>query len=718
LIDSIPSGADRVVLGSGSPQPLGATLTADGVNFAVHSPTAERIELCLFSEDAATELSRLPLPGRTRDVWHGFLPAPLGGAELVYGYRVHGAYDPARGLLHNPQKLLVDPYARALAGAFTWHDALHAAAEGAELRDSAPFNYKARVVDPVFAWGDDHPPAVPWRDSVLYELHIKGYTRLHPLVPEALRGTYLGLAHPPVIEHLKRLGISAVELLPVQAFVPERAHVARGLTNYWGYNSIAWFAPAPEYAITDAVAEFKTLVKALHAAGIEIILDVVFNHTAEGGADGPILSLKGFDNRGYYRLAADPRQYENHTGCGNTIEIGHPATRKLVIDCLKYWVEDMHVDGFRFDLAPVLGRDDGRFRPDASFFREVRAEPALRYVKLIAEPWDVGPGGYQLGRFPPGWSEWNDRYRDAMRAFWRGDGNSLGQFAERFAGSSDLFRHHGRRPTASINFATCHDGFTLHDLVSYASKHNEANLEGNADGHNHNLSWNNGVEGETQDPRVLDLRERGMRNVLATLLLSYGVPMLQAGDEFARTQRGNNNAYCQDNEISWLDWTLAAARTELVDFVRLLVQLRHRATGLQRDAFLKGARRPGHPLKDVTWVHPSGREMQSGDWGDEARVLGVLIGHAFTDLHGEANAHLLLLCNAGSAPVNFHLPTDEDLSCWQIVFDTAHWREPGRIAGLECGSEYVLESHSTVLLADAAVPASIRTSFAPAKMTT
>ena len=450
------------------------------------------------------------------------------------------------------------------------------------------------MIDSAFDWGDDIAPSVPWRDSVIYELHVKGYTKLHPLVPERERGTYLGLARPEVIAHLRHLGVTAVELLPVQAFIPEKFLVERGLVNYWGYNPLAWFAPAPQYALEDAVAEFKTMVKALHGAGIEVILDVVFNHTAEGNESGPTLSLRGLDNATYYWLEPkSPAQYVNRSGTGNTIGIDHNATRDLIIDCLRYWVEEMHVDGFRFDLAAVLGRDNGRFRTDAPFFKALAAEPVLRYVKLIAEPWDIGVEGYQLSRFPAGWAEWNDLYRDTMRGFWRGNPGILGNFAERFAGSSDLFRASGRRPTASINYVACHDGFTLYDTTAYNDKHNEANLEDSRDGHNHNLSWNCGVEGPTDDPAVAELRERQVRNLLATLLVSQGVPMLQAGDEFGRTQRGNNNAYCQDNEISWVDWDLAKRRVWLTAFVRQLLTLRKHAPGLRRDTFLKGARQVG-----------------------------------------------------------------------------------------------------------------------------
>ncbi|MGH8186348.1 MAG: glycogen debranching protein GlgX, partial [Steroidobacteraceae bacterium] len=478
------------------------------------------------------------------------------------------------------------------------------------------------------------------------------------------------------IAHLKNLGVTAVELLPVQAFVPEKFVVDRGLVNYWGYSPLSWFAPAPEYAIHDAVTEFKTMVKALHAAGIEVILDVVFNHTVEGNESGPVLNLRGLDNAAYYKLEPNAlAHYVNRTGTGNTIAIGHHSMRTLIIDCMRYWVEEMHVDGFRFDLAAVLGRDSGRFRTDGAFFKAVAAEPALRYMKLIAEPWDIGPDGYQLGHFPAGWAEWNDLYRDTIRSFWRGNPGILGNFAERFAGSSDLFRASGRRPTASINYVACHDGFTLHDATAYNEKHNEANLEENRDGHNHKLSWNCGVEGPTDDRAIIELRERQSRNFLATLLLSQGVPMLLAGDEFGRTQRGNNNAYCQDNEVSWVDWELAGRRIWLIAFVRQLLTLRKQAPGLRRDTFLKGARQVDREHKDVSWRHPLGHELTAADWHDEhARALGVLIGHAFTDPYGTPNGHLLFLCNAGDQPVDFRLPAPKTGAVWQVVFDTARWQ--------------------------------------------
>jgi len=724
-IHSIPADYSQATLHSGSPEPMGATWTGDGVNFALYSSGAVRVELCLFDSSGERELARIALPERTENVWHGFLPAPHGVPGVVYGLRVHGAYDATHGARYNANKLLIDPYARALAGKFSWHPALNgfskevsetarrADEERADPVDSAPYVYKARVIDNSFDWGEDRPPAVPWRDTVIYEAHVRGFTKMHPRVPENQRGTYLGMTHPEVIAHLKHLGITAVELLPVQSFVPEKFLADKGLVNYWGYSSLAWFAPAPQYAIDDPVVEFKTLVKALHAAGIEVILDVVFNHTVEAGADGATLSLRGIDNPAYYKL--DPsnlRDYVNRTGTGNTIAIGHSAVRNLVVDCLKYWVEEMHVDGFRFDLAAVLGRDNGKFRTDASFFKAVAAEPALRYVKLIAEPWDVGPDGYQLSHFPASWSEWNDLYRDTIRGFWRGNPGILGNFAERFAGSSDLFRNSGRRPTASLNYVACHDGFTLYDATAYDDKHNEANLEENRDGHNHNLSWNCGVEGPTDDAQVTELRERQIRNMLATLLLSQGVPMLLAGDEFGRTQSGNNNAYCQDNEISWVDWELAARRSWLTTFVRQLLTLRRQAPGLRRDTFLKGARQVDREHKDVSWRHPRGHELTAADWHDgNARAIGVLIGHAFSDPHGTPNGHLLFLCNASAEQIDFELPAATTAPIWQIVFDTSRWRANDLGNRIGAGENCLVAAHSCVLLADGDAPLSVRTGF-------
>jgi glycogen operon protein len=704
---SSPLDITGIALSEGEPTPLGATWTGDGVNFAVYSSSAEHVELCIFDSTGAAERARVALPAQTEGVWHGFLPMPWGVPGLYYGYRVYGPYEPAKGLRYNAAKLVIDPYARALAGDFQWRDALlgyagnEADDKPSEL-DSAPYTFKSVVVDSNFDWDDDHPPAVPWRDTVVYELHVKGFTQLHPGVPEHLRGTYLGLAHPAVIAYLKRLGITAVELLPVQACVSERFLVDKGLRNYWGYNSIAWFALNDDYAVADPINEFKSMVLALHSAGIEVILDVVFNHTAEGNQVGPTLNLRGFDNATYYGLdAQNPRFYWDRTGCGNTLAVRQAAARKLIIDCLKYWVEEMHVDGFRFDLAPVLGRDAGHFNADGAFFREIAAEPALRYVKLIAEPWDVGPEGYQLGHFPAGWSEWNDLYRDTMRGFWRGNPGTLGSFAERFAGSSDLFRSGGRRPTASVNFITCHDGFTLYDLVSYNDKHNEANLEDNRDGHNHNLSWNCGVEGPTTDPEILDTRARQIRNMLATLLLSQGVPMLNAGDEMGRTQLGNNNAYCQDNELNWIDWSLAEKNNGLIAFVRLLLSVRRQSPGLRRETFLKGARGPDREHKDVSWRHPDGEELTAADWHDPAaQAIGVLIGQAFVDLHGAARGHLFFLCNTSAHPVTFALPHSQLGLQWQIVFNTAASSTGTAQVMLGPEKTYTLAARSSALLAD------------------
>ncbi len=692
----------------GEPIPLGATLTAGGINFAVFASRAEAVELCVFDEQGKTELLRMKLPGHTAGVWHGMLPQPWGHAGVTYGFRVHGVYQPAQGLRHNPAKLLIDPYARALRGDLTWHPHLYgfAGAEADDVldsNDSAPYVPKSVVVDTAFDWQGDRSPSVTWRDSVFYELHVKGFTQLHPEVPPEHRGTYLGLAHPAVIEHLQKLGVTAVELMPVQDFVSEEFVTKKGLCNYWGYNSLAWSAPARAYATAgslDPVSEFKTMVRALHAADIEVILDVVFNHTAEGSELGPTLSWRGLDNGAYYALQHDnPRWYVNRSGCGNTVAVHHPATQQQVIDSLRYWVEEMHVDGFRFDLAPVLGRDDRQFRSDAQFFQMLRQEPSLRYIKMIAEPWDIGADGYLLGRFPSGWSEWNDLYRDTMRGFWRGNPGKLGEFAERFAGSSDLFRNAGRKPTASVNFVSCHDGFTLQDLCSYENKHNEANLEDNRDGHSHNLGWNCGVEGVTDDPAILKLRSQQVRNLLATLLCSQGVPLLCAGDEFGRTQLGNNNAYCQDNAINWIDWSLVERNASLLQFVRHLIHLRKQAPGLRRDTFLKGARGPGHEHKDVSWRHPEGHELDAGEWHDgNARSLGVLIGQAFLDVNGEAQGHLFVLCNTGDQPIRFVLPMPQRSVEWRLAFDTAVdsvLETPPLIS-----DTYLVQGHSLVLLTD------------------
>ncbi len=657
----------------GSPQPLGANWTSRGTNFAVYSAHAEAVELCLFDADGRAEIARLALPSRSGAIWYGFLPARFGGPGLQYGYRVHGPYDPANGHRFNPAKLLLDPCAQSLRGDFRWHPALHGAVRGRDDQpstdDSAPFVPRSEVVDASFDWGKVRSPNVPWRDTMIYELHVKGFTQRHPAVPEPLRGKYLGLAQPEVIDWIKRLGVTTVELLPVQAFISEQFLVDRNLSNYWGYNSLAWFAPEPRYAVEDAVGEFRQMVKALHAAGLEVILDVVFNHTAEGNENGPTLNLRGFDNAVYYRLLANRAHYVNHSGCGNTINFEEPAVGAMIIDCLRYWATEMRVDGFRFDLAPILGRRAGGFDRNAPLFAAMRADPTLAYLKMIAEPWDVGPGGYQLGHFPAGWSEWNDRYRDAVRAFWRGDRPVVGTFVERFAGSSDLFRGGGRKPTASVNYVAAHDGFTLHDTVSHAHKHNEANHEGNRDGHAHNLSANYGVEGPTDDPDIGALRLRQMRNLLATVFLSQGVPMLLAGDEFGRTQQGNNNGYCQDNELSWVDWSLAGRNAPLVEFVRRLIDLRRSRLWLRRDTFLKGTRR-GKDAKDVTWLHPSGREMTEADWNDSnLRAVAVVMNGAPPRSAGRGD--LLIVFNADDADIALDVPATSQVAAWTVLFDTS-----------------------------------------------
>ena len=655
---------------AGLPRPLGATWTKRGVNFAIFSSHATRIEVAIFDAVGGSELARYDLPARTRDVWHGLLSARNVGPGAHYAFFVHGPNEPQNGHRFDATVALLDPYAREL---------------------SASHPCRARVVDSHFSWGGDHPPAVPWRDTVIYELHTKGFTQLHPEVPTAWRGKYLGLTAPGVIAYLKSLGVTAVELLPVQAFDSEPFLRSRGLVNYWGYNSIAWFAPANEYAVDDAVVEFKTMVKALHAEGLEVILDVVFNHTAEGNEAGPILSLKGIDNSVYYRLLPDKRYYDNVTGSGNTVNCEHPQVRALIIDCLKYWVLDMHVDGFRFDLATVLARDSHGFNEHSAFFKALRAEPALERVKLIAEPWDVGWGGYQLGRFPAGWAEWNDRFRDTVRSFWRRDGGKVGELAERFAGSSDIFRHNGRKPTANLNFITAHDGFSLNDLVSYNERHNEANLENNADGTSNNLSWNCGVEGPTDHPDVVGLRRRQVRNLLATLMLSQGVPMLQAGDEFGRTQRGNNNAYCQDNEISWVDWSLLKINRDLVEFVRQLATLRRQHAELRRETFLKGtASRTG--VKDVSWLHARGGEITQNDWQDgNLRTFGALFGNRNNTAH-----RLLFLFSASDQAMEFAVPATPPGAPWVCRFDTAvqGFDLPSRVIS----GHYPLAANSAVLL--------------------
>ncbi len=652
---------------AGLPYPLGATWDGKGVNFALFSANAEKVELCVFDARGRRELARIALPEYTDEVWHGYLPEARPG--MLYGYRVWGPYDPPRGHRFNHHKLLLDPYAKALAGKLRWTDAHFGYRIGShredlsfDRRDNASAMPKCVVLEEAFTWGEEHRPAVPWPHTVFYELHVKGFTQQHPGVPPALRGTFAGLAAPATVEYVRDLGVTTLELLPVQAFVDERRLVEAKLRNYWGYNPIGFFAPESRYLQSGDPNEFKTMVKHLHEAGLEVVLDVVYNHTAEGNHLGPTLSFKGIDNASYYRLAADRRYYEDFTGTGNTLDLRHPRVLQMVTDSLRYWVQEMHVDGFRFDLAPALAReDDGAYRRDAAFFKAIAQDPVLSRVKLVAEPWDVGPGGYQLGNFPPGWSEWNGKYRDTVRRFWRGDLGVLPELASRLAGSSDLFAHNGRRPRASVNFATVHDGFTLNDVVSYDHKHNEANREDNRDGADDNWSWNHGAEGETDDPAITVLRERQKRNLLATLFFSLGVPLLLAGDEHGRTQRGNNNAYAQDNEISWLDWSSAEPRDlALRDFVKTLLRMRREHPAFERDAFFRGEPVGRSGRKDIAWMKPDGLEMTAHDWTPERRTIGFFLG---------LRPMLFVAMNAAPEDVVFTLPDVEHVA-WSLVLDT------------------------------------------------
>ena len=627
---------------TGRPWPLGAHRDGSGINFALFSAHAERVELCLFVDGTQHVL---PLPACTDQVWHGYLPNAAPG--LAYGYRVHGPSGPQHRF--DPQRLMIDPYARELTGIFTY-------GHGHSNRNGL----KAVVADEPFDWGDDAPPATPLADSVLYEIHVKGATRQHPDVPEALRGTYAGLASAPMIRHLKRLGVTAVKLLPIHCFLDEERLVVSGRTNYWGYNTLAFFAPEPRYAARvngqSVVTEFRSMVRSLHHAGIEVILDVVFNHTAETDEHGPTVCFRGIDNASYYRLQPDnPTLYENFSGCGNTFNLAHSRVLQLVMDSLRYWVTEMHIDGFRFDLAATLTRD-------SAFLAAIRQDPVLSRVKLIAEPWDLGMDGYRLGRFPPGWSEWNDRFRDDVRAFWLTGEVGIGALAQRLAGSSEVFRHDGRAPQAGVNFITAHDGFTLRDLVSYEHKYNELNGEHNRDGHNHNLSWNCGIEGDTRDPVILACRRRLQRALLATLFVAQGVPMLQGGDEIGRTQAGNNNAYCQDNSLTWLDWK--HADTDLTDFCAGLIALRHRFPQLRRKTWLTG-QAPAGTLRDVVWWHADGREPSVEDWqSPQQDTLGLLLASP-EDM--PASARLMILFNRHGEPQTFRLPPGS----WRRLCNTA-----------------------------------------------
>jgi isoamylase len=675
------TGRARVL--PGRPYPLGATWDGSGVNFALFSEHAERVELCIFDARGHRELRRVALPEYTDQVWHCYLPDAAPGT--LYGYRVYGPYDPARGHRFNHHKLLIDPYAKRLSGTLSWTDANFGYRLGSprgdlsfDRRDNAAAVPKCVVVDTAFSWGHDSRLLTRWPNTVVYEMHVRGFTMRHPGVPPELRGTFAALSSPAIVEYLVGLGVSAVELMPVHAFVDDRTLVEKGLRNYWGYNSIGFFAPHPRYLSSGSLGEFKTAVKRLHEAGIEVILDVVYNHTAEGNHLGPTLSMRGIDNCSYYRLSdEDPRFYLDYTGCGNTLNLKHPRVLQLVTDSLRYWASEMHVDGFRFDLAPAIVRRDEIFDWWSSgFMLALLQDPLLARVKLIAEPWDLGPGGYQLGNFPPGWSEWNDKYRDGVRRFWRGDG-SAAELASRLTGSSDVFDANGRRPRASVNFVTAHDGFTLADLVSYEKKHNEANLEENRDGHDENLSWNCGVEGATDDEAILNLRDQQKRNMLATLLLSQGTPMLLAGDERGHTQFGNNNAYCQDNEISWIDWNGANERdAALTEFVRTLVALRRDHPVFRRTRFFHG-QVTERGLQDIRWLLPDGGEMTLEAWRDPSRrsfgaLLGGETGDRFVSLSGypEYDDTFLIMLNANDEDVNFRLPEAGAFERWELVFET------------------------------------------------
>jgi isoamylase len=694
----------------GRAYPRGATWDGMGVNFALFSEGAERVELCLFEPGARHESTRLPLREQTDGVWHGYLPQARPG--LLYGYRVFGPYRPRDGQRFNGNKLLVDPYARQIVGRLQWHDALfgyrlgHADGDlSFDRRDSAPYMPRCRVIETAFSWGDDRAPSVPWNETVIYELHVRGFTQQHPQVPQALRGTVAALACAPVVDHLRRLGVTTIELMPTHAFVDERQLVERGLSNYWGYNTLGFFAPHQRYLASGEVNEFKTMVRTLHAADLEVVLDVVYNHTAEGSEFGPTLAFRGIDNASYYRLVpGDPRRYQDYTGCGNTLNMQHPRVLQMLMDSLRYWITEMHVDGFRFDLASALARELHAVDKLSGFFDVLRQDPVVSRAKLIAEPWDLGSGGYQVGNFPPGWTEWNDKYRDTMRAYWKGDGGVIGEFAQRLTGSSDLYNRSSRRPHASINFITAHDGFTLRDLVSYDDKHNEDNGENNRDGHDHNLSSNCGVEGDTGDEDVLALRARQQRNFIATLLLSHGVPMLLAGDELGRTQHGNNNAYCQDNETSWLDWSIDERQRALLEFTRRLIAIRAAHPVFRRRDFFQGRPLIGADVRDLLWLQPDGSEMTVEAWRHgQARALAVfLAGDGLTDVdaHGRPlrDDSFVMLFNASVDPVSFTLPVTLRRRPAEVVLDTSHDKAPEQARPLDADSAYVLSGRALALI--------------------
>ena len=698
----------------GSPYPQGATWDGEGVNFSIFSENAEAVDLCLFEQpDDPFESRRVQMRERTDLIWHCYLPDVRPGQ--LYGYRVHGPYEPAEGHRFNANKLLIDPYAKSVSGTIEkWSDSMFGYAIGHpdedlsfDERDSADDMPKGVVIDPSFTWGEDRKPLTPWNRTVIYECHLRGMTMLHPDIRDEIRGTYLAMASDPIIDHLLSLGVSAVELMPVHQFVADRQLVERGLTNYWGYNTIAFFAPHAAYAtggLGQQVTEFKSMVKAFHRAGIEVILDVVYNHTGEGNQLGPTLSLRGVDNASFYRLRPDERRYYvDFSGTGNSLNMLHPRAIQLIMDSLRYWAVDMHVDGFRFDLAPVLARELHEVNRLGTFFDIIQQDPLLSQVKLIAEPWDVGEGGYQVGNFPVGWAEWNGKYRDCVRRFWRGDPGQVAELAYRISGSSDLYASSGRRTYATINFVTAHDGFTLNDLVSFEQKHNEPNGENSHDGSDQNFSRNWGVEGPTDSPRIDQLRERMKRNLLATLIFSQGVRMLLGGDEMGRTQRGNNNAYCQDNEVSWVNWELTASGRQLLEFARDVLEIFRSNPVLRRRSFFTGRLIAAEGVKDVMWIRPDGREMSGDDWAEAGnQALGMLVdGHATDELDERGRPiygdTLLLILNAGAKSRSFDLPQEDGNGAWQEIINTAR-TDPTTPHGHRKEHALTVAAHSLVLL--------------------
>jgi isoamylase len=699
----------RVPVREGRPFPLGATWDGLGVNFALFSANATRVEVCLFDNDGNTETERFDLPEYTDEVWHGYLPDARPGT--VYGFRVHGPYEPDAGHRFNPHKLLIDPYARQLVGTLKWNDAVFGYTIGSpdkdlsfDERDSAPFVPKSRVIDPAFTWGGEQRPRIPWDQTIVYEMHLKGFTQLNQRVPQEFRGTFSGLKDAWVIDYLRRLGVTSIELMPIHAYFDDRYLVDKGLRNYWGYNTIAFFAPEPRYMATGFANEVKEMINQIHAAGLEVILDVVYNHTAEGNEGGPTLCHKGIDNASYYRLLPDkPRYYINDTGTGNTVNLSHPRVLQMVTDSLRYWATEMHVDGFRFDLATILAREPYGFDEGGGFLDSCRQDPILSGVKLIAEPWDVGPGGYQVARFPPGWAEWNDKYRDVVREFWKGDEGKMAELARRVSGSGDIFNHRGRRPWASVNFVTAHDGFNLNDLVSYNDKHNEANGEDNRDGTDNNHAWNHGVEGPTRDPAINDLRERQKRNFLATLLLSQGTPMLLSGDELGRTQKGNNNVYGQDNDLNWIDWSgVTPQGRQLMEFTRKLIALRRAYPMLRRGRFLVGQHNPELDVKDLAWLSPAGAEMTEEQWQDaRAKCFGMLLdGRAQPSgiKQRGSDATLLIVFNAHHDVVKFTLPPVPEGKRWTRLIDT-NLPEMFDTPNFEFNAQYAVTGRSLLLFA-------------------